>query len=86
MARTCDYRQLVKDFQQRHLLADPSRPAERGGTGMQRWRRAVNIVQQLREARQEEPKPLLALLLLLLTLDVRFLACVMSWTIAKSKT
>jgi hypothetical protein len=53
---------------------------------MQRWRRAVNVVQQLREARQEEPKPLLALLLLLLTLDVRFLACVMSWTIAKSKT
>ncbi len=31
----------MKDFQQRHLLADPIRPAERGGTGMQRWRRAV---------------------------------------------
>jgi hypothetical protein len=37
---------------------------------MQRLRRAVNVFQQLREARPEEP----LLLLLPLTLDVRFLA------------
>jgi hypothetical protein len=43
---------------------------------MQRWRRAVNIVQQLREARPEEP----LLALLPPTLDVRFLALVISWT------
>ncbi len=70
-------RHLVKGFQQRHLLADPSRPGERGGTGMQRLRRAVNVVQRLREARTEEPKPLL---MLPPTFDVRFLACVVSWT------
>jgi hypothetical protein len=45
---------------------------------MQRLRRAVNIVQQLREARPEEPEPLLVLLPP--ALDVRFLTFVMSWT------
>jgi hypothetical protein len=45
---------------------------------MQRLRRAVNIVQQMREARPEEPESLLALLPP--TFDVRFLAFAMSWT------
>ncbi len=65
-------RQLVKDFQQRHWLADPSvgRPREEeqecsDGDGQ------LNVVQQLREDRPEEPEPPP-------TLDVRFLACVMS--------
>jgi hypothetical protein len=63
----------VKDFQQRHCLdGRVGRPREEeqkcsDGDGQ------LNVVQQLREARPEEPEPPP-------TLAVRFLAFVMSWT------